>query len=114
MLIHNTGSQQMAAKKPPAPPKVVKATPPPPKSSKPPKCPGDNKDMKRKPGFFASGGQHAVLNDCPKPEGDFMKAWSAKNGRYNLILISGALAAGGSVGYALSSGMNTNIVSNYI
>ncbi|XP_016999521.3 axoneme-associated protein mst101(1) [Drosophila takahashii] len=106
MLIHNTGPQQMAAKKPPAPPKVVKATAaPPPKSSKPPKCPGGDKDMKRKPGFFASGGQHATLNDCPKPEGDFMKAWSAKNGRYNLILLSGVLAAGGTVGFALSSGI---------
>jgi len=60
--------------------------------------------MKRKPGYFASGGQHAVLSDCPKPEGDFMKAWSAKNSRYNLILVSGILAAGGTLGFALSSG----------
>ncbi|XP_016990596.1 histone-lysine N-methyltransferase, H3 lysine-79 specific [Drosophila rhopaloa] len=106
MLIHNTGPQQMAAKKPtPPPPKVAKATEPPPKSSKPPKCPGGEKANKRKPGFFASGGQHAVLSDCPKPEGDFMRAWSAKNSRYNLILISGVLAAGGSLGFALSSGI---------
>ncbi|XP_017123706.1 vicilin-like seed storage protein At2g18540 [Drosophila elegans] len=105
MLIHNTGLQRMAAKTPtpPPPPKFVKATQPPPKSSKPPQCPGGEK--KRKPGTFASGGQHAVFSDCPKPEGDFMKAWSAKNSRYNLILISGALAAGGSLGYALSSGI---------
>ncbi|EDX08175.1 GD11650 [Drosophila simulans] len=111
MLIHNTVSQKIAAKA--TPPKAVKATPPPPPSTKPPpKCPGGDKNMKRKPGYFASGGQHAVLSDCPKPEGDFMKAWSAKNSRYNLILITGFLAAGGSLGFALSSGvlcLNWNI-----
>ncbi|XP_017045169.1 myb-like protein X [Drosophila ficusphila] len=87
MLIHNTVPQKMATK-----------------AAEPPlKCPGGEK--KRKPGFFASGGQHAVLSDCPKPEGDFMKAWSEKNSRYNLFLISGLLAAGGSLGFAFSSGM---------
>ncbi|EDW92092.1 histone-lysine N-methyltransferase, H3 lysine-79 specific [Drosophila yakuba] len=106
MLIHNTVSQQMAAKTPPAPAKAGKAKPlPPPSTNPPPKCPGGDKDMKRKPGYFASGGTHAVLSDCPKPEGDFMKAWSAKNSRYNLFLISGVLAAGGTLGYALSSGV---------
>ncbi|KAH8290832.1 hypothetical protein KR054_006300 [Drosophila jambulina] len=92
MLIHNTGKAAKACT--PAP----RAAPPP-----PPKCPPAG-EKKRKPGTFASGGQHAVFSDCPMPEGDFMRAWHAKNTRYNLILISGALAAIGSWGLAITSG----------
>lgn len=94
----------MAAKKP-TPPKVTKpkaTAPPPPKSSKPPKCPPGEK--KRKPGTFASGGGHAVFSDCPMPAGDYMRAWTKKNSRYNLVLITGALACFGGWGMAISSG----------
>ncbi|KAH8356283.1 hypothetical protein KR200_007511, partial [Drosophila serrata] len=94
MLIHNTGKQLMTAKTPTA----TRATPPP-----PPRCPVGEKKLK--PGTFPSGGKHATFCDCPKPEGDFMRAWYAKNSRYNLILISGALAAFGSWGMAISSGI---------
>ncbi|KAH8277760.1 hypothetical protein KR018_005616, partial [Drosophila ironensis] len=103
MLIHNTVRQQLAAKKTTPAPKKPPASPPP-KSSNPPKCPGGEKKA-RKPGYFLSGGQHATFNDCPVPSGDFMKAWNAKNSRYNLILVSGFLAAVGAWGFALSSGV---------
>ncbi|KAH8309599.1 hypothetical protein KR059_012107, partial [Drosophila kikkawai] len=93
VLIHNTGQHLKAAKTPTA--NSRQAAPP------PPKCPG----AKRKPGTFASGGKHAVFNDCPMPEGDFMRAWHAKNTRYNIILITGALAAFGGWGMAISSGI---------
>ncbi|XP_017094154.1 uncharacterized protein gom [Drosophila bipectinata] len=104
MLIHNTVRQQMAAKKPTPPAPKKPPTAPPPKSSNPPKCPGGDKKP-RKPGYFASGGKHATFNDCPVPEGDFMKAWKTKNSRYNMVLFSGIVAAIGTWGLALSSGV---------
>ncbi|KAH8400809.1 hypothetical protein KR009_001072 [Drosophila setifemur] len=102
MLIHNASRLQLAAKTTPPPGPKEPPKSPPPQSSNPPKCPGGEK--KPKPGYFASGGCHAVFSDCPMPEGDFMKAWSAKNSRYNLILLSGILAAVGTWGFALSTG----------
>ncbi|XP_064542882.1 histone-lysine N-methyltransferase, H3 lysine-79 specific [Drosophila montana] len=52
---------------------------------------------KLKPGYFPSGGTHAVFSDLPKPEGDFMQAWSAKNSKYNMVMLSGILALVGSI-----------------
>ncbi|XP_034650502.1 stress response protein nst1 [Drosophila subobscura] len=50
-----------------------------------------------KPGYFPSGGMHAVFSDLPMPEGDFMQAWAAKNSKYNMFMLSGLLALIGSL-----------------
>jgi len=60
---------------------------------------------KLKYGYFPSGGTHAVFSDLPKPEGDFMTAWHAKNSKYNLILYSGLLALVGTIALGISSGL---------
>ncbi|EDW33612.1 GL11781 [Drosophila persimilis] len=94
-LLFNATRYLSAGKKaPPPPPKA-----PPPKASKPstaPKC-KPVPPPKPKPGFFPSGGMHAVFSDLPKPEGDFMKEWSAKNSKYSMFMLSGLLALIGSI-----------------
>ncbi|XP_017836307.2 putative uncharacterized protein DDB_G0271982 [Drosophila busckii] len=72
------------------------AAKPPPKPSTAPKC-QDPEPPKPKPGYFPSGGTHAVMDDLPKPEGDFYKAWKAKNSKYNMVLLSSILALVGIV-----------------
>ncbi|XP_030561124.1 histone-lysine N-methyltransferase, H3 lysine-79 specific [Drosophila novamexicana] len=67
------------------------------------KCPAPE-PPKLKPGYFPSGGTHAVFSDMPKPEGDFMKAWHAKNSKYNMVLLSGILAVIGSIVLTVTSG----------
>ncbi|XP_032591291.1 uncharacterized protein LOC6560933 [Drosophila grimshawi] len=68
-----------------------------------PKC-GKEEPPKPKPGFFPSGGTHAVFSDLPQPEGDFFKAWNAKNSKYNMVLLSGILGLIGSIALVLCSG----------
>ncbi|XP_030375235.1 cancer-related regulator of actin dynamics homolog [Scaptodrosophila lebanonensis] len=75
------------------------------KSTTAPKCQKDEKEKPPPPGTFPSGGTHAVFSDLPKPEGDFMKEWSAKNSKYNMILISGIVALVGSIALGISSGV---------
>ncbi|KAH8355161.1 hypothetical protein KR093_007258, partial [Drosophila rubida] len=58
-----------------------------------------------KVGYFASGGTHAVFSDMPKPEGDFMQQWSAKNSKYNMVLLTGILAMVGSIALGISLGL---------
>ncbi|XP_060658472.1 protein enabled homolog [Drosophila nasuta] len=55
-------------------------------------------------GYFPSGGTHAIFSDLPKPEGDFMQHWHAKNSKYNLVLLSGILAVVGSIALGISLG----------
>ncbi|XP_034475972.1 histone-lysine N-methyltransferase, H3 lysine-79 specific [Drosophila innubila] len=84
-------TRQLAAKtpsKPTSPPKCTMTEPP-----------------KLKHGYFPSGGTHAVFSDLPKPEGDFMTAWHAKNSKYNMVLISGILALVGTIALSISSGL---------
>lgn len=79
----------------------------PPTKKVPDKCDMSSK-MKPKPGYFPSGGTHAIMNDLPLPKGDFMANWKAKNFKYNMVLLSGLLAAIGSIGLCL-----TNSLMNY-
>lgn len=81
----------------------------PPAKKAPPKNTMSDK-MKPKIGCFPSGGTHALMSDLPLPKGDFMKAWKAKNSKYNLILLSGILAAVGTVTLCLgASDLNYSI-----
>ncbi|KAH8395370.1 hypothetical protein KR222_003022 [Zaprionus bogoriensis] len=64
-------------------------------------------------GYFPSGGTRAVFSDLPQPEGDFMKQWHAKNSKYNLILLSGLLAAFGSITLFMSTGALNATVPEY-
>lgn len=59
--------------------------------------------VKPKKGCFPSGGTHALMSDLPVPKGDFMRDWKAKNSKYNMILLSGLLAAIGSITMCLSN-----------
>ncbi|KAH8299557.1 hypothetical protein KR044_002782 [Drosophila immigrans] len=83
-------TRQLAAKIPSKPMSTAKCNP--------------SQQPKPKPGFFASGGTHAVFSDLPKPEGDFMQHWHAKNSKYNLVLLSGFLAVVGSIALGISMG----------
>ncbi|TDG41597.1 hypothetical protein AWZ03_011991 [Drosophila navojoa] len=56
-----------------------------------------------KPGYFPSGGTHATFDDLPKPQGDFMKEWKAKNSRYNMALLSGIAAFVGTLFLCITS-----------
>lgn len=73
------------------------------------KCSMSSK-MKPKPGYFPSGGTHAIMNDLPLPKGDFMANLKAKNFKYNMVLLSGLLAAIGAIGVCLKNSLlNFNV-----
>lgn len=76
------------------------------------KCDMSSK-MKPKPGYFPSGGTHAIMNDLPLPKGDFMQNLKAKNFKYNMVLLSGLLAAIGSIGLCLSNSLLNYTVPEY-
>ncbi|EDW73771.1 uncharacterized protein Dwil_GK19637 [Drosophila willistoni] len=77
-----------------------------PQASTAPKCPGAQAEVpKLKPGYFPSGGMHAVFSDLPQPEGDFFKAWNAKNSKYNMVLLSGVVALCGAIALSVTTGL---------